>query len=217
MYGVSGTIWNGQSNKITINNDLSLDDTEWTFSVWKLFIGQVALQIQTHFDGYEIKTEAGVSFLSTYFVNNLSAIITAEKITKLADIPIVQLSGKIALDIDHAHWKAETLPVASGQIIWHDARITVAEATSLGKVTIDLSENDQDLLNANIQNKGGDIFVSGTAELVPEADYAVDIKLSPASTASDNIKSSLSLFAKKQKNGDFLIKNTGQLNQLGLL
>lgn len=214
--GASGTIWDGKAIKISINQTINLDNTKWSFTAWRLFFGQAAFQINTNFDNKIIESEVGVSILSQYFINDFSATILAEKVAELASLPLVQLSGDITFDIEHAHWKKDDLPLASGTIVWDAATITVADTVSLGNLTIELSENDQQLLNADIKNKGGDILVSGKAELIPKADYSLDIKLSPTSSANGNIKNSLSLFAKKQKNGDFLLKKTGQLNQLGL-
>jgi len=216
IQGASGTIWNGKANLISINDIAHLNETEWNFLAWKIFTGHAAFQISTHFDDQKIVGEIGVSFLKQFFVNNFSAKITSEKVAELADIPLVQLSGMITLDIEHAHWKMDELPLASGDITWNSATITVAETVSLGNLNIALNENGDHLLNADIKNQGGDIRVSGNAELVAEKNYAINIKLSPTSTASDNIAKSLSLFAQRQSNGDFLLKKTGQLDQLGL-
>jgi hypothetical protein len=215
IHGASGTIWNGQAISISINQMIQLDNTEWSFTAWKLLIGQAAYQINSHYDKKTIESEVGSSFLGQYFINDFTAKMTAGKLAKLADIPLVQLSGDITFNIDHAYWKKDTLPLAIGTITWDTAAITVADTVALGKVTIALSESDEQLLNAKINNKGGDILVDGKVELIPEEKYSADIKLSPTSSANGNIKNSLSLFAKKQKNGDFLLKKTGQLNQLG--
>ena len=216
IQGASGTIWNGKANFISIDDIANLNDTKWTFSVWKILTGRVAFQINTNFDDQKIVGEVGVSFLKQFFVNSLSAKISSTKIAELADIPLVQLSGMVTLNIEHAHWKMDELPLASGNIIWNAATITVAETVALGKLNIMLSENDQHLLNADIKNQGGDISLNGNAEFVAEKSYAVNMKLSPTSSASNNIEKSLSLFAKKQSNGDFLLKKIGRLDQLGL-
>ena len=214
--GASGTIWSGQAISISINKTIHLDNTEWSFSAWKLLIGHATFQISSHYDNKTIKGEIGSSFLGQYFIDDFTAKMAAGKLAELANIPLVQLSGEITFNIDHAHWKKDTLPLAIGTITWDSATITVADTVSLGKITIALSENDEQLLNAEINSKGGDILVNGNAALIPEANYTADIKLSPTSSANGNIKNSLALFAKKQKNGDFLLKKTGQLNQLGL-
>ena len=217
IQGSSGTIWSGKAYAVSINKTAQLKNTEWSFSLWKLLIGQIATDIKTQYSGNSINTELGLSFLGRYFVNRLTAKIPAKDVAELADIPLAQLSGLISLNIDHAHWKQGELPVVSGQINWKDATITFADTASLGNVLITLGESEQQLLNADIKNQGGDIKITGTAELKPEADYVVNIKLSPTASAGSNIKQSLGLFAKKQPNGDYLFKESGPLSQIGFI
>lgn len=211
--GVSGTLWNGKAYVISFE-DVRLKKTEWSFNVWKLFIGSIAIDISSNFSDNDVSAEIGTSFLGRYFVNNLSAKITAQEAAQIAQIPLVQLDGVISLNIDHAQWKLGELPLATGEIKWTGATVTVTDTASLGNVSILLNESEQQLLNAEIKNQGGDIKINGTAELIPEADYSVDIKLSPTATANNNTIKSLGLFAQKQPNGEYLLKKSGPLNQI---
>ncbi len=217
LRGISGTLWNGKVYSINVNNKVQLQNTEWSFNVWSLLLGNIAADINTQYSGHNIKSGVGISFLGKYFVDNLVAEIPASDIAQLANIPLAQFSGLISLDIEHAQWKRGVLPTAIGIINWRNATITVADRASLGNVKILLGESEQQLLNADINNQGGDIKISGSAELVPEANYTVNIKLSPTASANENIEQSLSLFAKKQRSGEYLFKNSGSLNQIGLM
>lgn len=212
--GVSGTIWHGKAFSVDINNSIQLHSTEWSFTVWKLLLGQLAIDIETQYLDNNINSEIGTSFLGRYFINDLSATILAKDLAQLAEIPLAQLSGLISLNITHAQWKQGELPIATGEINWKDAAVTVADTASLGNVSILLNESEQQLLNADISNQGGDIKISGNAELVPETDYALNITLTPTATAKNNIKQSLGLFAQKQSNGDYVLKKSGSLNQI---
>jgi len=215
--GVSGTLWNGKAHIINIDKTAILNNTKWSFSGWKIFTGKIAIDINTQYFDRGITAELGSSFLGRFFINDLNAEITADNVARLANIPIAQLSGLISVDIEHAQWKQGELPLATGVINWKDATVSVTESASLGDVSITLSESEEQLLIAEIKNQGGDIKIGGSAELVPEENYAVNITLSPTATASNNIKQSLGLFSKKQNNGTYLINNTGSLNQIGLL
>ena len=217
IQGVSGTLWNGKAYAITINNSIQLNNTEWSITAWKLLIGKIAIATNTHYLDNVIDAELGSSFIGRYFVNDLIAGLPAEDVAQLANIPFAQLTGLITFNIEHAHWKRGELPLASGEINWKNATVTVAESASLGNINIVLGESEQELLNADIKNQGGDLTISGTAELVPEADYVLNIKLSPTATASNNIKQSLSMIAKRQSNGDYLLKNSGTLKQIGFM
>lgn len=214
IQGVSGTLWNGKAYLITAKDNIKIEKSEWSFNLWKLFLGRVAVDFNAKFLDNDIATELGTTFLGRFFVNNLSAKIAAQDMAQLANIPLVQLSGIILLDIESAQWKQGELPKATGEIRWTGATVTVADTASLGNVTILLSESEQEQLTADIKNQGGDIKVNGTAELVPEANYAVDIKLLPTASANNNIKQSLGMIAQKQGNGEYTLKKSGSLNQI---
>ena len=104
MQGVSGTLWNGKAYIISFEG-IQLKKTEWSFNLWKLFIGSIAIDINSHFSDNDISAELGTSFTGRYFVNDLSAKITAQEVTRLAAIPLAQLDGMISLNIEHAQWK----------------------------------------------------------------------------------------------------------------
>ena len=216
LQGVSGTLWQGKIYRITLDNAIQLSDTEWSATPWKLLTGRIAIEASSRFDQQDINAEIGSSFLGRYFVNGLQAKVSARKVAELANIPLAKLSGMIAIDIDHAEWKQGELPLATGSVRWNDATVTVADTASLGNISILLSETDQQLLMADISNQGGDIKIDGTAELVPAADYSVNVKLKPTASANNNIKQSLGLFAKKSNNGEYLLKYSGPLNQIGI-
>lgn len=217
MRGISGTIWHGKAYLITINGNTELKNTRWSFKAWKLFIGQLAYDINSRYLNNDIEAEIGSSFFSNYFINDLNTTIAANNIAQLANIPLLQLSGNVLINIEHAQWKQGELPLATGIINWNNAILTVADRVSLGNVTITLGESEQQTLLADLKNTGGDITVSGTAKLVPEANYAIDLTLSPTSSASNNIKQGLGMFAKRQVNGDYLIKKSGPLKQMGMM
>jgi len=214
IQGASGTIWQGEAFSIVINNSTQLRQNSWSFNAWKLLIGKIAIDVDTQYINNNINSEIGVSFLGRYFINDLKTKISAQDLAQLAEIPMAQLSGMISLDIAHAEWKQGEMPLADGEINWKDATITVAETASLGDLSIVLSESEQQRLNAEIKNKGGDIRVSGTAELVSASEYAATVTLTPTESASNNIKQSLGLFAQKQNNGAYVLKKSGSLNQI---
>lgn len=213
IQGVSGTLWNGKAYIIAIN-DIQLDKTEWSFNPWQIFIGNISVDIETRFSKNDITATLGRSFIGRLFIDDLSAQISASEVARLANIPLAQLDGDISINIEHAQWKQGELPLASGEIKWTNASVTIAETASLGNISIVLSESDEQLLNAEIKNQGGDIRIIGTAELVPEADYTAEIQLIPTASANNNIKQSLGFFAIKQKNGGYLLKKSGPLNQI---
>jgi general secretion pathway protein N len=214
LQGLSGTLWNGKAYSVSIDNSIKLQQTQWSLSAWKLLSGRVAIQTKTHYQNKLISAEIGSSFLGRVFVNDLRAQLKASDIAKISAIPMAQIDGLISLNIEHAEWKQGELPIASGQVLWKNASITVAETASLGDVNITLSESESGQLKADIKNQGGDINISGSAELSGDENYTVDVQLRPTASASNNIKNSLGFFAQKQKNGQYTLKKNGSLKEI---
>lgn len=217
IQGVSGSLWNGKAYRITIKQNIELNNSQWSFLLWKILTGKLAINVNSQFMENDISAESGISFSGQFFINNLRAKIPAQQIAELANIPMVTLSGLININIDSAQWKQGELPLANGTINWNNAEVTVAEMASLGDVTITLFESEQQFLKADIANQGGDIKINGAAELLAEANYAINIKLLPTASASDNIKQSLGMFAKRQGSGEYLIQHSGSLNNIGFM
>lgn len=216
LQGVSGTLWNGQALLISAPGNITLEKTRWSFAPLALLSGRLAFDIETRLLDNTIRARAGSSLLGTVFVSELSARLPASTVAELAAIPLAQLDGIFDIEIHDASWQAGEPPLASGRIDWKNASVSVTETASLGNVSIVLSESEKDMLQAAISNQGGDIKISGSAELLPDNRYQLDIRLKPLAGASDSIRQSLAMFAKRQANGDFLLKNSGSLNQIGL-
>ena len=216
LSGISGSVWNGQALQVTTGNNTVLEKTRWSFAPLALLTGRLAFDIETRLLDNTIRARAGSTFLGRIFVSDLVAHIPARDITKLAAIPLAQLDGEFDINIDSASWKADGQPLATGQINWKNATVAVTETARLGNVSIALSESEQDMLQAAISNQGGDIKVSGSAELLPDNRYQLNIRLKPLAGASNSIRQSLAMFAKKQGNGEYLLQNSGSLNQIGL-
>ncbi len=53
IQGVSGTLWNGKAYIVSFEN-IQLKKTEWSFNLWKLFIGSIAIDINSRFSGNDI-------------------------------------------------------------------------------------------------------------------------------------------------------------------
>jgi len=213
--GVSGSIWDGRARSIDVEG-VRLSDTHWNMKAWKLLIGQAVMDIDTYLEDEAISGEIGASVTGTVFANTLNGRVSAETVTRLANIPMAQLAGMIDIAVEHISWSQGELPEVDGRLVWKDASVTVAETASLGDVSIVITQQD-DSLRADVNNNGGDIELNGDAALNPEAEYQANIRFKPTASASQNLRRSLGLFAEPQGDGTFLLKNSGSLKQLGLI
>lgn len=214
---ISGTLWQGNALKIVVQNKHQLSNVSWSVSPWSLLLGQLSIDTEASYLNEKISGNITASILGNVSASNLKAGFPAEKIAQFAPIPVGQFDGKISINLDSLSLAENNIPSAEGTITWSKAAITVAEKASLGNISIRISEDDTNPLTANISNQGGDISISGNAVVTSDSKYTIDLKLQPKSTASKNLKSTLGFIAKKQPDGSFQLKNSGNLKKLGLM
>lgn len=217
IQGVSGTLWNGSAQHISIISKHTLTGTNWSFCAWRLLFGEFCLDLDAHYQGNPVYAEIGAGLGGSLLVRNLATNTDAQLLGQLAGLPLGELAGKVSVEADYISLKKGSAPRAEGVIIWSNASIIVAETAKLGTVSIVLSESDDFPLAATISNKGGDITLHGDVNIIDDGTYKLVLNLTPSNQASKNVRTSLEMFAKKQTNGSFLLKNSGNIEQLGLM
>ena len=141
---------------------------------------------------------------------------TPAELAARLNMPFGELGGDFNVDLKSLQWSAGGMPVATGNIKWKNAKLTVAETVDLGQVELNIKPDIEGVLTINISNKNGDLNIKGKASVTEDKRYAVDVNFNPKKNASANIKQSLAMFARRQSNGSFRFKKNGNLNQLGL-
>jgi len=217
IQGISGTLWNGHAQRITIKSSHTITNTNWSVIFWRLLTGELGIDFDTTYNNQPVSGSAGLGLGNTISMRDIHAELDAHSFGDMMGMPLGELSGNISLNLESVYWDQESIPTASGTILWNKAAITVAEKAELGNVSIILSESDANPLIATISNKGGHLKLSGQANVSEDGKYDLDLKLLPGAEASNNVKSSLAMFAKKQSDGNFVVKNTGTLKELGLM
>jgi len=217
IQGISGTLWNGSAQRITINSSHVLTNTRWSFIFWRLLTGKLGITFDTKYNSQPAGGSVSLGIGNTVSMHDIHAIIDARMFGDMMGMPLGELSGKISVDLDSAYWDQVSVPTASGLIKWDQAGVTVVEKAELGNVSINLSESDTNPLIATINNKGGHLKLNGKASVNEAGKYILELKMLPTAEASNNIRSSLAMFANKQSDGNFVVKNSGNLKQFGLL
>jgi len=214
---VSGTLWHGQSSAVETDQDITLKNVQWSFLPWHLLLANAVIDVNAELNGNPMNTRLSTGINGNLAVNDLNMKLDAVDIEPLIALPIGELSGEFHLRINSAYIKQGEVPRIDGTINWRQATITVAETADLGNVSILVNEDDQSPLTARISNKGGHVSLNGNLTTTAQGDYSLQLSMKPNASASSNLSSSLAMFARKQRNGEFLLNNKGSLKQLGLM
>lgn len=217
MQGISGLLWNGSAQSITINRQHVLLDTDWDFDAWRLFTGEISARIHTQYQQQPVIADIGVDLSGKIIARNVITRMDAAKAAQLARIPFGKFDGDVTVHLSQLVWQPQQVPRATGELQWNNASITVAETVSLGNISITLDEGSSAPLSALIKNIGGQIRLDGNADVSEDGNYTLKLNMLPEKTANNNIRSSLGMFAKPQANGSYQLDNSGNLKQYGLI
>ena len=215
--GASGSLWNGTAKQLTIQSKATIEQLNWSLNSWRLFTGEVSFNVNASYRKQPVQAQVGIGITGRKFARHLSTELHAKNISELAALPFGEFSGTIAVNLDILSWQQGEIPRVEGQLNWKNAAVKVAESVNLGEVVIQLTDSGNFPVVATIINSGGQLSLDGNAHITDEANYELELKLTPAKGTSNNLRSSLSLFAKKQANGSFVVNNKGHLKQLGIM
>ena len=217
IHNVSGTIWSGRAGTVDTRRDIVLKEVDWSFLPWRLLLASAAIDVNAELNSKPLATRVAAGITGKVTVQGLDMKLDAADIAPLVKLPIGKLSGEFQLRIERAYLQQGSVPRIDGSVAWNQAAVTVAETADLGNVSIQMSENDQSPLSADISNKGGHLSLKGRFTTTDQGDYVLQLTMKPNNTASENLVSSLAMFAKKLPNGEFQLDNSGNLARLGLM
>lgn len=215
--GIAGTIWNGSAKRITYANKYTLDDAHWSVCTWRLIIGEACVELDAKYMLNDIHSEIGINVAGTLKARDIKANLDAETLGKQLNLPLGELSGDVFFDIEQLEWEGDSIPSTTGVINWNNAAVTFAEKIQLGTISIKITESDEFPLNATISNKGGHLAINGLTNINADGAYTLELRLLPDNSASTNLRKNIGLFAKKQSDGNYIIEDSGNLKQLGIL
>lgn len=212
---LSGTLWNGHANSLNIQQH-RLDDINWSFKPSHLFLGRIALDLEARYQQQPVSTIAAVSLDQALYLDDTQANIPASLLADQLALPMGELDGQVQVALEKVRLAQQQVPLVNGQINWQQASITVADTARLGNVSITLDGYDAGVLNAVLQNQGGDLRLNGEGKVAENGDYDLQLDLVAGNSASNNVKNSLRMFAKPQPGGGYRVDNQGNIFKLPL-
>ena len=214
---VSGTVWSGQAGTVRTQQNLTLENIEWSFLPWRLLLINVAFDVNAEYSNKPLSSRLSTGISRKLYVDNLNMKLDAADIAAIISLPVGELSGELHLRVNNAVLAQGAVPVIDGTLNWNQATVTIAETADLGNVSVLINEQNDSPLTASISNKGGHLSLEGKLTTTLQGNYSLQLTMKPNTSASDNLVSSIAMFAKKQRDGNFIVNNSGNLKQLGLM
>lgn len=215
FYNVEGSIWNGRASSLLINEQ-RIDQLQWTINPFALLLANVSADVQANVQQQPVIGQINVKANGDIHAKNVRTQFKAEFLQQQLAIPFGELEGEFNLNIESLEWTGTDVPNTVAALRWRNAKLTLVDAVDLGQVLFNINPDDKNGLDIDISNKKGMLSIDGDINIDSQKKYTLQIDLKPESNASSNISQSLEMFAKRQSNGAFRIKQNGHLNQLDL-
>jgi len=216
IYGVHGSIWNGGADKIIYPGQPSADNIQWSINPAMLLLARISGEIKGSIKNQNIVGDVSISAGGTLSASNVRARIEAPIMQELINMPLGELGGEFNIHIKSFEAAQETLPSIAANIKWKNAKLTLLETVELGFIDLALNTNDKDQLVAKISNDKGQLSLDGKANVDMSKAYDIDLRITPEKKANNNLLQSVSMLAKRQSDGSYLLKRKGNLRELGL-
>jgi len=216
LYGVQGSIWNGSAEKVMTQGQPPIDNLQWSINPAMLFLAQLNAKINGSIKNQNITGKLNVSAFGTISASDIRARINAPVMQELIQMPLGELDGVFNIDIENLVIEPQGNPLVKANLKWKNAKLTMVETVDLGFVDLSVTTNENNQLIAKISNKKGQLLIDGTAGLDAKKAYDLNLRITPEESATDNIRQSMAMFAKRQSDGSYLVKRKGNLRELGL-
>lgn len=216
FYGVQGSIWDGRSDRVMIQGQQPLDNLHWSINPLSLLLASLSADIQAQVQQQNIVGSIRLGPTGNLSGSDIRARLDASQVQQMLAMPFGELAGVFNIDIESLQWSGTGLPEARGTIEWQNAGLTIVESVDLGHVDMNIKPGKDGTLEATLKNRKGDLGIEGNASLADNNNYMVDVTFIPQNNARNSIKESLAMFARRQSNGSYRLRKSGNLKQLGL-
>lgn len=205
--GVTGTIWNGYSQRVQVNG-LPISNVNWSLSVFPLLLGEISADIEAGNirDTDQISASGYASFKGQHLqVENLLAYMPTNLIISMLPLPIpVKADGRFKIELDELDYEAgcQTL---SGKGQWLNANFTSTTGViDLGNFNADLNcENGSLVVDIKQPNRFG---LTAKATVPADMKFKITGRFKPDANLPEEVHQAAQFFGKPDADGYYPIK-----------
>lgn len=208
VYGVSGNLWQGQAASINLSG-IRLQTVRWQLRPLSLLILRVSHRVTAQTEGGELDAVISRTLLGTLRIGALKGSLPIEQLGPSLQLPILPVSGRMQLDLAHLKLRNGRPVQAEGVVMFESLVFSfTSPPAALGNFRGELSTVDE-VIKLAIASETGEVEATGFAEIKPEGQYMLDLKLRPRATASAAASSLLQSLGQPDAEGWYLLRRNG--------
>lgn len=212
MTALSGSVWSGQAGASRFGT-LSFDSLKWNIHFTSLLLGK--LQADWEFsvpDGYG-KGVAGVTLLGNIYLNQVDGLLPMMQLARLVNMSALKPDGSLGVNVDRVRLKGKTPTLLVGNLVWHDAQVTLLKPMSLGTLQAKFDPAD-DGIKGVLSDQGGPLQMHGLVTLSSTGNYDLNLALSARDSKQVDLVNALRGLGRPDNAGKYHIKRSGKLSNL---
>ena len=210
LTGVSGSAFEGRVQYLGFN-EVTLENVRWKLSPLALLTGRAAANLQINTDTGSISGDVTHSLLGNTQLQNLNGSASISWIGALAGYRFVPLDGLLSIQDGAAVVEDQILTHADGEVLLNNANwLLLKPAISFGNFRAGLTSDGQ-TSGLEILDSDGPLDTQGSAQLINNKNYQVDLRVRARAGADERLKKLLSQLGRPDAQGWYRIQERGNL------
>lgn len=209
--GVEGTVWEGSAKHADVGAPRPLTELRWDTVPWRLLTGELAADATFSIAGAQVDGRFSGNPDGSMVAKDATLRGPAGALAQLARAPALVLDGEVLARIVEARIVEGQARMLRGRFEWREAVLMQPVRIGLGTVTGHIQPTGDDVHELELEANGGEVESEGVVRLFANGRYEIDLVLNPTRDAPRHIADTLSLLGRRNDNGDFVLRQSGQL------
>lgn len=215
LYGVSGTLWNGEASAAVFANQ-RVSDVTWRVKPAALLLGSAEAAVAFRRDQDRVQAVIGRGIGGATYVEDVQARMDSAALIRALGIPALQLEGELRANLDALKIKDGVPVKAAGTLGWYGAATQFPQRLALGDLSARLSTTD-DGVKATLGDGGGPLELSGELLIQADGQYKLNATLNAREGRQSALARSLQMLGRPDASGKVKVTQNGKLADLGFL
>jgi len=211
LNGLSGSIWNGQADDVTVFNQPA-GKLQWRLHVLPLIEKEIVADVLWRYEQLNAKGQVARGSSGEISVRNINAQFPADRLSLAIRSPSYQLAGMMQVNIDKLVVKGTVLQQLHGNALWKSAEVSSAAKIPLGEIHAEFSSLSEGNVTGVINELSGPMKIDGTFQL-QSGKIEAAARLAPKNK-DPQLMENLRHFAQPQTDGSFLLSYQTELFHL---
>jgi len=213
MEGVSGSVWNGRADALTVRAR-ALGAFTWKLSPWALFSKRVDVDVTL--DGPELKAAGFVSLSGpgSLQLRGMQASVDAQRLQGVLDVPALVFKGRVEFDLRELVVDQYFPAKVEGSAVWRDAMVGGSADARLGDIRADFATQGVGTIAGTVTDSGGPLMIEGGTFSAGVQGVSAEATLR-ARDGDAAVLRALQYIGQPQEDGSSRLEVSGQLNRVG--